>query len=299
MSADKTIVMCGCLETGWYLMRDLLSTGLKIDYFVTLTREQAIENSVSGFRDFTDLARAHGIPVYVPRSYSLKHPDDVRFFETHRFDLVLQGGWQRLFPAQVLSTLSVGAVGLHGGADFLPKGRGRSPLNWSIIEGKRRFLMQLFLIRTEAVDEGDILDSEPFDITPFDTIRTLYYKNTIVTKRMLLRSLPGLLGGTIQGRPQVGTPSFYRKRDEQDGTIDWETMDVWHIHDLVRASTHPYPGAHAMIGGRLHKIWRAQVFDTRIEYPGQPYGSIVETFDDAIVVRCPGGLLLIHEYEPC
>lgn len=292
-------MMCGCLETGWYLLRDLLRDGLTIDHFVVLTPEQAVTYSVSGYRDFRDLARQYNIPVYAPQSYSLKHADDVRFFAEQRFDLMLQGGWQRLFPEAVLETLRIGAVGLHGSADHLPKGRGRSPLNWSILEGKHRFLMQMYLIRHEAVDEGAVLDVEPFDITPFDTIRTLYYKNSIVTRRMLLRTLPALLDNRAQGRPQVGQPTFYRKRTDDDGLIDWATMDVWHIHNLVRASTRPYPGARAPLDGCLHRIWRAQVFDTRIDYPDAPYGAIVEVFDDCLIVRCLGGLLLIEDHEAC
>ena len=293
---NKKIVMCGCHELGWFLISDLLKDGFKFDYFVTLTQEQAEQYQVSGFRDFSDLARQYHIPIYTPEKYSLTGAGDIHFFQQHKFDLLIQGGWQRLFPDEVLQTLSIGAIGVHGSSDYLPKGRGRSPLNWSLIEGKQRFIMHLFIIQS-GIDDGSIFDTEMFDINEFDTIKTLYFKNKIVTQQMILRSIPKLLDGSIQMHPQIGEPSYYPKRTPEDGLIDWQNMDVWQIYNFIRAQTRPYPGAFGPIQGTLYKIWHAQVFDTRISYPTAQYGDVVETFDNVLITNCRGGLLLIDDYE--
>jgi methionyl-tRNA formyltransferase len=295
MSADR-IVMCGVTEAGWHLVRDLIRRGVRFSHFVSLSPEQAERHKVAGYRDFSGLAADHGIPLYVPETYSLRSERDQAFFREHRFDLLVQGVWQRLFPREVLETLRVGAVGVHGSADWLPKGRGRSPLNWSLIEGRSRFIMQLFLIRP-GVDDGPVFDAEQFDITPFDTIRTLYHKNTIVTRQMLLRSIPRLLDGSITAREQRGSPSHYPRRTAEDGRIDWEEMDVWQVYNFVRAQTRPFPGAFGDLRGTPCRIWRARVFDTRITYPDAEYGEVVEDFDGDLVVNCRGGLLLVDEYE--
>ncbi len=294
--SDKKIAMCGCHETGWFLIHDLLEEGIKIHYFITLTKAQAKQEKVSGYRDFTDLARKYDIPVYTPKKYSLKSDQDISFFQEHQFDLIISGGWQRLYPKEILDTLSIGAVVGHGSPDFLPKGRGRSPLNWAIIENRSRFILHQMVVKA-GVDDGDVFDFEVFDITPFDDIRTLYYKIKILSKRMLLRSLPGLLEGALVLRPQRGEPSYYPKRSPEDGRIDWENMDVWEIHNFIRAQTQPYPGAFARLKDADYTIWKARVFDTRITYPDAAYGDIVEHFDDRLVVNCRGGLLLIDDYQ--
>lgn len=220
------------------------------------------------------------MPVHVPRKCSLKHPEDQAFFEEHSFDLLIQGGWQRLFPEPILATLSIGAVGVHGSADFLPKGRGRSPLNWSLIEGRRRFILQLFLMKAGA-DDGDVFAWQDFDILPFDDIQTLYDKNSLATREMLKTSLPGLLAGSLETYSQRGEPSYYGKRTAEDGRIDWEEMDVWEIHNHIRAQTRPYPGACGNFMGGTFTIWKAQVFDTRLHfYRDRAYGEIVESFGD-------------------
>lgn len=296
MSGDLKLVMCGCTEYGRYLVSKLIDKGLHFSQFVVLTPEQGERYQVSGYADLRTLAEKYDIPVYIPHDYTLSHPDDVAFFAQHRFDLLIQGGWQRLFPEALLATLRFGAVGVHGSADLLPKGRGRSPLNWSIIEGKTRFLLQLFLIK-QGVDDGDVFDCEDFDINPCDSIRTLYYKNVILTERMLLRSLPGFSDGSLTLRPQRGKPTHYPKRSADDGEIDWENMSVRQINDLVRATTRPYPGAYGMLDGRPVRIWQSQIFDTRISYPDSSYGDVVEQFDDCLVVNCREGLLLISEYS--
>lgn len=297
MSANTIkIVMCGCHYAGYYIIEQLLKEGIHFSYFVTLNERQSKQYHVSGYKDFTGLAKKYNIPIYIPDEYTLDSSKDREFFKTQKFDLLIQGGWQRLFPDAITSTLLIGAIGGHGSSDFLPKGRGRSPLNWSLIEGKKRFIMHLFFI-TPGVDDGDIIDSEMFDINEFDDIRTLYLKNIIVTKRMLIRSLPKIIDGTITVKKQDGIPSYYKKRSPADGLIDWENMDVWQIYNFVRAQTRPYPGAYGYINEKCIKIWRCRVFDTRINYSDAKYGECVESFDNNLIINCRGGLLLIEDYE--
>ena len=54
-------------------------------------------------------------------------------------DIIFCMGWQRLIPEWLLNDLSVGAFGMHGSNKPLPHGRGRSPLNWSLIQDKNMF----------------------------------------------------------------------------------------------------------------------------------------------------------------
>lgn len=293
----QRLVMCGCAEVGANLIPPLIEAGVKFRHFVVLSSEQGLKYKVSGFADMRPLAERYGIPVYVPKTYSLTDPDDVAFFRDNQFDLLIQGGWQRLFPPAVLELLSIGAIGAHGSSDFLPKGRGRSPLNWSLIEGRRRFLLHMFLIKA-GVDDGDVFAVEDFDITPFDDIETLYLKVSLCTRRMLLRNLPDLLAGRLPTRPQLGEPSYYPKRTPDDGRIDWEVMDVHQIYDFIRAQTRPYPGAFGPLDGRMLRVWKARPFDSRIDYPGVAYGAVVERFGKRLLVNCRGGLLLVEDFEP-
>ena len=294
--SEPSIVFCGCHEAGLKLFHALREEGLSIDHLVTLSPDQGKRYAVSGYHDYRSLAEEAGIPVYTAKTYSLSDPADRAFFAEQRFTLLVQGGWQRLFPAHVLSNIRIGGLGVHGSADFLPKGRGRSPLNWSLIEDRKRFIVQLFLMDAGA-DDGRIIDFADFEINEFDDIRTLYYKVQIVSTRLHLENIPRLLNDDVELREQVGEASYFPKRTPRDGLLNWEEQDAREIYNAVRAQTKPYPGAFAQLDDTWVRIWRCRPFDTRILYPNAAYGDVVERFDGALIVNCRGGLLLIEDYE--
>ena len=89
---SDSIVMCGCFEVGWEIIRRLLEEGVEIDYFVTLNPDQATRWDVAGYRSFTDLAEQHDVPVRIVESYGLDHPSD-REFETRP-----QSGEESYYP---------------------------------------------------------------------------------------------------------------------------------------------------------------------------------------------------------
>lgn len=294
---QSKIVMCGCHIGGLDPIKHLLDNGIKIDYFVILTNQQAIEYNVSGYYNYAPMAQKYDIPIYYAKSYNLKAEEDLEFFSQHKFDLMIQGGWQRLFPDDILKTLIIGAIGVHGSSEFLPRGRGRSPYNWSLIEGKKRFILHFFLIKP-GIDDGDIFHYEHFEINDFDDINTMYYKGAILTKRAYVQFIPKLLNGEIVLMEQKGQATYYPKRTPEDGQIDWNTMDIDQIYNFIRAQTKPYPGAFASFSRNRVSLWKAQIFDRVIKYDHAQYGEIVEHFDDrSILINCLGGLLLVTVYE--
>jgi methionyl-tRNA formyltransferase len=293
---DTKIVMCGNHIAGKGIVEYLLKNGIQFDCFVILSPEQEEKYSVSGYYDYSSLAKEYSIDIYYPKRFDLKDKEDIEFFKKNRFDLLLQGGWQRLFPEEVIKTLSYGAIGMHGSSDFLPRGRGRSPFNWSLIEGKKRFIYHLFFIKP-GKDDGDVFYYEQFDINEFDDIETLYFKGEIVAKKALLEYIPKIANNNVTTREQVGKESYYCKRTADDGMVSFQDMDIDIIYNLIRAVTHPYPGAFCFINKRKIFIWKAQIFDRCLKYHNARYGEIVEIFNDRLLVNCLGGLLLINEYE--
>jgi len=291
------VVMCGCTETGHEIARYLLEHGVPIAQFVTISPEKAARLKASGYRPFDDLAARFGVPIRAAKKYSLNDGEDIAFFRDMKFDLLIQGGWQRLFPADVLATLRVGGVGVHGSSEFLPKGRGRSPVNWSLIEGRERFILHFFIM-TPGIDDGDVFHYEMFDVNAWDTCRTLYMKIAMVTERVLASWIPRLIAGEYGLTPQRGEPSFYPARCAADGRIDWR-RPMMEIYDFIRAQTRPYPGAFTTLEGERVTLWSAQPFDTRIAFPGACEGEVLAVFGGgASVVNCNSGLLLVTECEP-
>ena len=292
---NSKIVFCGCSSAGLEVLDFLISKNFEISHIVSLNSQQATQYKVSGYASFDEIARKNNIPIYFPKTYALKDNDDIGFFEKNNFDLLLLGGWQRLIPEIILSKLKIGGIGFHGSSEFLPKGRGRSPVNWSLIEGKTQFILHAFLM-TPGIDDGDVITHEIFDINQWDTCQTIYYKISIIQKRILEEFIPKLLSNNFKHIPQTGEPSYYEKRTPDDGLIDW-SKSVHEIYNFVRALTRPYPGAFTFLNGQRLNIWKSQPFDSKIKYESKN-SQIVEKFSTGdFIVNCKDGLLLITDYE--
>jgi len=108
--------------------------------------------------------------------------------------------------------------------------------------------------------------------------------------------LPKLKAGEWKPVPQAeAEATFYGKRGPEDGWIDW-SLPAQAIYDLVRTTSHPYPGAYTFAGERRLIIWRAEL-EKELPYRGV-IGRIVHT--DAVrgwLVQTGAGLLWLTETE--
>jgi len=294
-TTNKKIVLCGIQIQGIDICKFLIENNINIDYIVTIDEKKSIKCKASGWIDYSEFAKNYSIPIYYCKKYSLKNKDDLSFFQKEKFDILLLGGWQRLLPKNILDTLNYGALGQHGSSELLPRGRGRSPINWSIIMNRKRLVWNIFFI-TPGIDDGDIIDYRIIDINDFDTCNTIYKKISIIIKHMYLENIPKIFQNNIKLVPQKGQVTFYNKRTPSDGIIDW-TKSINDIYNLVRAVTKPYPGAFTYNGFDKIFIWKAQPFDKNILYYNKSLGEVVEVFDDnTFIVNCCDGTILITEH---
>ena len=164
---ETDLVYASCTEPGRDVLEALLDAGAPVDELVTIPPEMAERHGVCKYAHLQDVGEAHGIPVYHPEEYAMTEAD-YDHFATRDADLLVVNGWQRLIPAEVLETFTHGALGNHGSAMGLPKGRGRSPLNWSLIQGYDRFLLSVIRLAPGA-DDGDVVTTRKFDLNEFDT----------------------------------------------------------------------------------------------------------------------------------
>ena len=291
---DADIVYASCTKPGHDVLESLLDEGVPISEVVTITPATAEKHGVVKYAEFDDLAAEHDIPVYNPETYSMTEADHDHF-ATLDGDLLVVNGWQRLIPEAVLESFTYGALGNHGSAMGLPKGRGRSPLNWSLIQGYDRFLLSVIRLAPGA-DDGDVVTTRKFDVNEYDDIETLYYKVTVRLKEMFAACLGPITRGEWEFTEQEGDPTFYPKRTPDDGDIHWgdSTRDVY---NLVRAVTDPYPGAFTFHQGTRIDVWAVKPFSTDIGLEADP-GEIVDAFwTDEFVVATADGSVLVTDWE--
>jgi methionyl-tRNA formyltransferase len=280
------------LEIIEYIQKNICS----IDLIVTINNKVLSNNHVAGFSELSSIGGKYNIKVFESDSYALNDKRCKEFFENNVFDIGISMGWQRLIPKDVLDKFSFGIFGFHGSCGYLPYGRGRSPLNWSIIQGVKRFILNLFQYDVKA-DSPNIFAKNMFEINPFDTIRTLQYKQLISAKVLIKRLIEAYDTGKILiNKESKDFDSWYEKRTPDDGKIDFK-QKTHEIYNLIRGITRPFPGAFAYIDKNKIIIWKAYPFDGIIDFSEYSPGEVVDIFDKNILIRTLDGSLIINEYE--
>ncbi|MBR0163282.1 MAG: hypothetical protein IJQ12_01275 [Lachnospiraceae bacterium] len=319
------IVVFGVKDTSEEIIGYIRELDAPLTLVVTVSDAVKGRNEISGVASLKEVCTRHNITLFEADSYTLDDEKTASFFADNTFDLGICMGWQRLIPKAVLDRFRHGVFGFHGNAGYLPFGRGRSPLNWSILLGDTRFNLNLFRY-DEHADSPNVFATTMFQITPHDDIRTAQYKNMIAAKKMIADLIGVYLSGDeIKVRTESKDfDSWYEKRTAADGKIDWHAR-TREIHNLIRAVSRPFPGAwcevrnagdlecphgsstsqpqpsirtkHSAAESVICKVWSAQPFDEMLDFSSYAPGEIIDVFDGRPVVRTVDGSLLITEYE--
>jgi methionyl-tRNA formyltransferase len=296
-AANARVGVIGCRHTTLDVVNGLRRRGFAIASCITIGPQLAARHRIPGFVELTAQLADTDIEVLEISSYGGESAEDRQRVLELGLDVLLVAGWGRLIGDWLLDSLPLGAYGVHGSPRPLPFGRGRSPVNWAIAEGRETFFTHLFQL-TAGVDEGPIVGSTMFEVTPFDDALTVHLKNTTARLNLYERLLPSILAGdvTYETQREDGS-SYYEKRTEADNTISWEE-DTWTIFNLVRAITRPFSGARTYLGGTPVTVWRAIPFDDRLVRRAALPGEIVEVyFDGEFVVKTGNTALLVREHD--
>lgn len=293
---EYRVVVFGVKDTSENIVEYIHNNICKVDLVITISDEASKRNQIAGFKGLGILTEKYGIPVHEADSYYLTDEKTQKLINENSFDIGISMGWQRLVPAYILDKFKFGIYGFHGNCGYLPFGRGRSPLNWSIILGDTRFNLNLFRY-DEKADSPNIFATEMFSINEHDDIRTAQYKNMICSKRLIKKLLEAYQNHTITIRTESKDfDSWYGKRTAADGKINFHDR-TRNIYNLIRGVAAPFPGAYAFVADQKVTIWKAHPFDEMMDFSQYAPGEVVDVFDGKPIIRTVDGSILIDEYE--
>jgi methionyl-tRNA formyltransferase len=244
------VVVFGYHDIGVACLEAVLERGAHV--VAVVTHEDDPEETIW----FASLARAaavRGIPVHAPADPNT--PEFVEQIRRLQPDLLCSFYYRRLLRPALLQIPRLGAINLHG--SLLPKYRGRAPINWALVHGETVTGVTLHYMDQWA-DHGDIIAQRTVSIAVEDTALTLSRKLTVAARGVVGDTYPLIASGRAPRIPQdhAAATRFGRRRPA-DGLIDWGSS-AWRIYNLVRAVTHPYPGAFTDWGRRRVFVWEAR-----------------------------------------
>ena len=236
-------------EMGYACLEELLELGDEVPLVVT-HRDQPGEEI--WWRSVRELADRRRIPVICPLDVNAPSVvDEIRALEP---DCLFSVMFRQLLRPALLEIPTRGGFNLHPSA--LPKFRGRASINWVLVKGESETGVTLHYM-VEKPDRGDIVAQRCFPIDEEDTALTLHLRATAEARCLVREVYPLLRDGRAPRIPQdPEQASYFGGRHPEDGEIDWQ-WPARRIYNLIRAVTHPYPGAFTWHRGRALHIWWA------------------------------------------
>jgi methionyl-tRNA formyltransferase len=285
---NPRIVLAGSVSSSARTLEALIRNGANIVGAAGLAQSKSAR--VSGYVRLDGIAANAKIPYFDFKDINTE--DVYRAIEACAPDLLFVVGLSQIVRAPLLNLPSIGCVGFH--PTWLPKGRGRAPLAWLVLDGVPG--AATFFLMDEGADSGPILVQEPFFVAPTDYAADVEGRILDAIDCALDRWIPKLQTGEWHPQPQDHTLATYNgRRGPDDALIKWD-RPAREIDSLIRAASKPHPGAHTYVAGHRLLIWRAKPVSDR------SYRGVVSRILDVnsaghLLVQTGDGLLWLTEYE--
>ena len=249
------IAFATCVTLGLSCINAVYEIGGKFDLLITLKDEKNRDKSGRIYLD--EVASQNNVPLL--KIDNINDAEVIKSLKKHEIDWLFIIGWSQIAKKEILETPTYGCIGMH--PTLLPKGRGRAAIPWAIIKGLDKTGVTLFRL-DEGVDTGDIIGQGIIEIKNDTNATVLYDQVNNMHIELIKRYWNDIIGNSIKLTKQNNDEATeWPGRKPEDGEIfSWMTVDE--ADKLIRAVTHPYPGAFYIENGRKIIIWSAQFSET-------------------------------------
>lgn len=231
-----------------------------------------------------------GLKVWQPERVATASGD----LRNLRADAACVMAFGQLLPSDLIGAFPLGCINVH--TSLLPELRGAAPINWAIVQGKKRTGVSTMLM-DEGLDTGDVLLQQATGIDPQETAGSLAGRLAQMGAELLIRTLDELAGGRLSPRPQDEASATYARRlVKSDGLVDWQRPAA--ELDLLVRGLDPWPTAHTVLDGKPFRLFApTDVID--IAPPAHP-GAVIEPppgREDLLWIACGRGALGVGQVQ--
>lgn len=247
----KKTAFVTCVQLGLSCIEEIIKLGGKLDLLITLEDELAINKSGRIYLD--EIAEKNNIPLL--KIKNINQEEVIEKLRELQIDWLFIIGWSQIAKKELLNTPTIGAVGIH--PTLLPTGRGRAAIPWAIIKGLDKTGVTLFKL-DEGVDTGDIIDQIEISLTDTTTATELYQIVNDLHIQLISKNWENIINNNISFIKQdESLATVWEGRTPKDGEI-LNSMSMAEADRLIRATTHPYPGAFIIQDNKKIIIWKAE-----------------------------------------
>ena len=237
MNYSQRIIFMGTPELAVPYLKSLLDNNFNVVAVYTQPprpRDRGMEIKPSPIQT---IAEINEIPFYAP--LSLNSAEEIKRFKHLRSDLVVVMGYGIFLPKNFLEVPIFGCINVH--LSLLPKWRGASPVEHSLLTGERETGVTIFKL-SNKLDSGPIIASKKCQITDSMTKIQLQEKLNSIGNRLLIETLPYYFSEKLELKLQDSAKSTYASKiNSSDTKINFYISSL-DVYNKIRAFS-PKPGA--------------------------------------------------------
>jgi methionyl-tRNA formyltransferase len=236
------------------------------------------------------LALQLNIPAFQPEK--LKAPEVFNEYIKLKPELNILAFVTDILPESILKYPGLGSIQYH--PSLLPRHRGGSAINWAVINGETKTGLTVFW-PDKGIDTGPILLQKEVEISPDDTVGSLYFnKLSPMGIDAIVESIELIKQGKAPRIPQDESQATYEGLcTEKDAVIDWH-QPASKIYNLIRG-TNPQPGATTSSGNKQFKVFDSELRAGAAN--GSP-GEIIDIAERGFAVAAIDGAILVKRVQP-
>jgi len=239
-----------------------------------------------------ELALKHDIPVF---QYEKIRKEDINDLLSIKADVMVSCAYGQILGSNILDATPHGVINLHG--SILPKYRGSSPIQWSLINGETE--TGVTVLRSDVgMDDGQVMKYKTISIDEDDNAITLFDKLSKLSADMVVDALDEIENGTakfveqdhdkatkcVMLKPQMGNLNFDLTAKEIVGLV--KGLAMW-------------PNAHITIDGVYFKLYNAKVYNSDLKLENYKNGEVVIADNKkGLVIKASDGFVEITELLP-
>ncbi len=214
-------------------------------------------------------AARHGLPVHAPEN--VNDPAFIEWIVAQDVRLNISVSYDQILRAAALASVPEGFINAHAGA--LPRYRGRSVINWALINGEDELGLTVHHV-DEGIDTGDVILQRMVPIGWEDTYGTVLSRTELLLPELVLEAVDLLARGQAPRVPQDHhRATYFPARGPGDEWIDWRDSSE-DVYNKIRGLGRPGPGARTIHRGRELVLWEARYDRSWPRYRATP-GAVV------------------------
>ncbi len=251
-TTSTTIVFFGTEQFSATALQAMIEAGYSISAVVTKPDSMRGRGHRVQPSNVKLIATKYAIPILQPE----KLQDAYEELGTYRDSVGVLVSYGKIIPQNIIDLFKPGIINVH--PSLLPKYRGPSPIESSIAAGDSMTGVSIMQL-SSRMDAGGVYTARDYPITSNETGPGLRDTLAKIGAKLLVDTLPEIIHGTLQPKPQNETDATYcHLLRKEDGDLNLSIISAHEAERRVRAYL-DYPKCRLSYDGHTMIIKKSHV----------------------------------------